>query len=88
MVQRLPMPYMKGGNGATSSTGSSSLAPPRAQEGSQEARNDLPPLIQTDLHSASQALRATKDSNKYNKEKLQNGAKEFIGIVDLIKAEN
>lgn len=83
------MPGMKGGNGATSLAGSSGLAPPRAQEGSQGARNELLPLIQTDQHSASQALRAAEDSNKYNKEKfITNEAKGFIGRVDLIKDEN
>lgn len=50
---------------------------------------DLPSVIQADLHEASEALRAAKDSDKYDMVKfIKNGAEEFVVGVDPIKARN
>ena len=87
VVQRIPIPAVQG-SGATSSAGGSGLAPPRAQERRQGATNENPPLVPVVNNPASQAAGAPDDSDKYNKEKFRkNGAKEFEGGVDPIKAE-
>lgn len=46
-------------------------------------------MVYAEQNPASQAPREVDDLNKFIKETfIKNGAKEFIGGVDLIKAEN
>ena len=88
VVQPIPIPAVHG-SGATNSVGGSGSAPPRAQERRQGATNEIPPLVPVVNNPASQAVGAPDDSDKFNKEKFRkNGAKEFMGGVDPIQAEN
>ena len=89
VVQRISIPAVQVGNEATSSAGGSGSAPPRAQEPSQGTLNGHPPQVPANPDPASQAPRTPNDSDKFNKEKfIKNGAKEFVGGVDPIKAKN
>ena len=89
VIQRLPVPAVQVGNGSMSSTGGSGSAPPRIQERGQRASDERPPQVPAELNPASNVMRAPEDSDKFNKEKfIKNGAKEFIGGVDPIMAEN
>lgn len=67
-----------------SPTGGFGFALHGVQDRSSRERNG-PPIVVL----SNQALRAVEDSDKYNKEKfIKNGAKEFVGRVDPIKAKN
>lgn len=84
IVQRTTLPAVQGGNEAMTPTGGFGLAPHGVQDRSSGERNGPPTVV-----LSNQAPRAVEDSDKYNKEKfIKNGAKEFVGRVDPIKAKN
>lgn len=90
IVRRLPIALVVDGNGASSLASRSGSIPTGARDGNQGESNDvLPPMASQDLPPARQQPRVLDDSNNYTKEKfMKNGAKEFVGGVALIKAEN
>lgn len=60
MVQR--------GNKATSSTGGSNSAPPKAEEGSLGVKDEPPPTVHAEQNPTSKAPRVVDDANKITKE--------------------
>ena len=72
----------------TSASGSGSRQPAR-QEGSQGAREELLLVAVAVSDPVGQVPRAREDGDRYTKEKfMKNGAKEFEGGTDPIRAEN
>ena len=89
VIQQLPVPAAQVGNEATSSASSSGSAQPARHKGSLGARERLPPVVIAVSDPTGQVLRAGDDRDRYTKEKFtRNGAKEFIGGIDLIEVEN
>ena len=87
VIQRLPVPAAQGGE-ATSSASESGSRQPASQEGSQGARQE-PQSVGTASDPAGQVPRARDDADRYTKEKfMKNGAKEYEGGIDPVKAEN
>ena len=76
------------GGEATSSASESGSRQPARQEGSQGARQE-PQSVGTASDPAGQVPRVRDDADRYTKEKfMKNGAKEFEGGIDPVKAEN
>ena len=89
VIQRLPVPAAHGGNEAVSSASGSGSRQPARHEGSQGASEELPPEAIAVSDPVGQVPRAREDGDRYTKEKfMKNGAKEFEGGTNPIKAEN
>lgn len=89
VVHKMPTLAVHGGNGARSLASGSSSAPPRAQEGSPGSRDVPPPVDLAKQNLAIHAPRVVYDAGKFKKENfIKKEAKEFLGGVGPIKAEN